>query len=73
MQALSCDRYAEWKITFRPLEVAAALVATPEQQNLAHFYAAIEHGAVFAIARRKHVVRLHRCSNANVGCFVSQT
>src|SRR5690606_8051606 len=72
VQALGGDGHAPGVVVRRAGEVVAALVAAPVHQHVARLHAAHELGAVLAVARREHVVVLHRAADADVGGLVAQ-
>ena len=53
-------------------EIVAALVAAPVHQHLARQHAAHELRAVFAVARREHVLGQHRGADADVRGLVAE-
>ena len=74
MQALRGDRHAPREVVAGGLVlvVVAALVAAPVHVDLARLHAAVQLGAVFAVAHGEHVFRLHRAADADVRGFVAQ-
>src|SRR6185437_12134838 len=75
VQALRGDRHRPGEVMPRRflLVIVAALVAAPVHVDLARLHAAVQLGAVFAIARRVDVFGFHRAADADVCGFVAET
>ena len=63
--AWRADRHADREILARSGEIAAALVAAPEQEQLDRADAAPQLRAMLAVARQQHVLGPHRAGDAD--------
>jgi hypothetical protein len=66
------DRNADREILARLGEIAAPLVAAPEQQQLDRADPAPQLSAVLAKARQQHILGLHRARDPDGDCFLAQ-